>query len=242
MPERKKPGFNTLVYMSRVSQVGVPDPEEIIARYQKPEKPIKVTPKDTKSEPNPLTRYPWGIFSMMREIADYKSGSLTEDNQTQRADAKSIKPLRLEPRADRLRAEALAAEENGQEAEAKSLYLDAATEARAVYDTIPTQEITESDALVRAQHAEVTVIEFINAGALDDARNLTNVVLGDKSIPPIYKARVQKTIELLGQTPQGTAKEVWDHLTANPEFVRRVDTGLKQLDAGERIPFVDDNE
>lgn len=34
-----------------------------------------------------------------------------------------------------------------------------------------------------------------------------------------------------------TEDEVWKKLSENPEFVRRVDTGIRQLDAGERILF-----
>ena len=176
---------------------------DTIASYQD-----TTTPNPSHDQPDLLSRYPWGFFSLIRKIADGRLGSLAGDNQTPAADretqitaAQSKKTLRLEPHVDKLLTKALLAEESGQTEAARSLYIDAATGARAVYDTIPTEKMTESDGLSRAQHAEAAVIAFINAGEIDEARTLGEIVLADPLISQVHIARVRKAIELLGEAP-----------------------------------------
>ena len=124
------------------------------------------------------------------------------NNEAQIGTALFAKPLRVEPYIEALLEEALFFRENGKIEKARLFYIDAAQEAKTVYDTMPLSAGGSNDPKrthdlqTRALHAETAFMAFVVAGEFEDAKILGQKVLGDSLVPLVFRNMMKKAIEL----------------------------------------------
>ncbi len=106
------------------------------------------------------------------------------------------KDTTINPEVGEMFTAALEVEAGGDEALAKSMWINAATRARAFYGSYPEGELDTVDISIRSQYAQLALNGLANAHEIDEAMDLAGTLLEDPRISGSAKTRIQKMVEM----------------------------------------------